>query len=84
MSHVFTWETGTDASRLMKLADDEDGVKTDIRRKGLPTEQDILEPLARVHEDISQLVSNLLLQKSTGNDLAKMARLASSILEEAL
>lgn len=74
LSHVLSSETGIPVARLMRLVDDPNGMKVLVRWKGLPNSEDSLEPLARVFEDVPQMVTRLLHRKNTPSDLADKAR----------
>lgn len=65
-------KTGMDVQRSMQLVDDENAMRTGIWRKGLPPEEDILESLARDHEDVPQLISTQLSTKKILNNIPKV------------
>ena len=79
MSHVLSSETVMPVSCLMRLEDTEDGLKVLVRWKGLPNSEDSLEPLARVYEDVPQMLLRLLQRKNTPIPLAEKARRALAL-----
>lgn len=74
LSHVLSSETGMPVARLMQLVDSPDGLKVQVRWKGLPNSEDTMEPLERVYEDVPQMLLRLLGRKNTPLGLANKAR----------
>lgn len=74
LSHVLASETGMPVSRLMKLVDENGTVFVHVRWKGLTPTDDTLEPVARVHEDVPEMLVKLLNRKTTPADLRKRVR----------
>ena len=52
-------------ARLLRLMDEQDGMKALVRWKGLPNSEDTLEPLARVYEYVPEMLLRLILRKTT-------------------
>ena len=74
LSHVISSETGMPVARLMKLVDTPDGLKVQVRWKGLSISEDTLEPLKRIYEDVPNMLERLLKRKNTPIELATAAR----------
>lgn len=74
MPHVLSSERGMVVSRLMALLDSADGMKVQVRWKGLPKFEDSLQSLATIFEDVPQMLVRLLDRKNTPRDLAKKVR----------
>jgi len=81
MPHVLQSETGMPVARLMRLVDDPDGLKVQVRWRGLPTSEDTLEPFERVFEDVPDMVMRLLRRKNTPASLVTKARRALDLME---
>lgn len=81
MSHVLSCETGMRMHRLLKLVDNEEGMKVLIRWKGLPSTEDTFEPLKKIHEDVPGLLQQLLQRVSTPRSLADKARILLGLCE---
>lgn len=52
-------------TRFLSLVDTEPGLKVVVLLKGLGPNEDSLKPMAKVNEDIPQLVTNILDRQST-------------------
>jgi transposase InsO family protein len=74
LPHVLSSETGMPVARLMRLYEDEDGLKVVVRWKGLSHSEDTSEPLRHVYEDVPDMLIRLLQRKNTPQDLAAKAR----------
>lgn len=74
MSHVLASERGMTVARLMGLGDTPNGVQDRVRWLGLPTGEDTLERIGRVHQDVPQLFSRLICRNNTPKHLADWAR----------
>lgn len=74
MSHVITSETGMVVKRLLKLVDTDDGLKVQVRWRGLPDSEDTLEPLLQIYEDVPDLLMKLLRRKNAPSDLDERAQ----------
>ena len=74
MSHVLSFETGMPVARLLRLVDEQDGMKVLIRWKGLSKSEAILEPLERVYKDVPAMLLRLLGRKTTPTALADKSR----------
>lgn len=80
MPHVLQSETGMPVSRLMRLVEEPDGIKVQVRWKAdLPNAEDTLEPLANVYEDVPKMLLSLLGRKNTVPELAQNARTALAL-----
>lgn len=62
--NVLPSKTGMPVARLMKLVDDNRTLKLHVRWKGLSLSDDTLELLARVKDDVPQLVLKSLDRKT--------------------
>lgn len=60
MSHVFSSETGMQVQHLMRLVESTDGIKVQVRWRGLSESQDSLQCLQAVYEDVPDLLLKLL------------------------
>ena len=74
MNHVLTSETCMIAYRLMGLEEMSTGLFVRVRFRGLPSSEETLEPIGRVHADVPQLFMKLLSRKTTAGQLAVKAR----------
>lgn len=74
MSHVITSETGMVVQGLLKLVDTDDGLKVQVRWRGLPDSEDTLEPLLQIYEDVPDLLMKLLRRKNAPWDLVERAQ----------
>ena len=74
MSHVLTSETGIIVSYLMGLEETATGLCVRVRWRGLPSSEETLEPIGRVHTDVPQLFMKLPSRKTTAGHLASKAR----------
>ena len=79
MSHVLSSETWMPVTRLMKLIEEPNGLMVQVCWKGLPASEDTLEPLARVAEDVPQMLERLLSRKNGDPRLIAKARRAISL-----
>lgn len=60
LSHVVSFEAGIPVSRLLRLVEQDGKLLYMVHWKGLKTSEDTMEPLARVYEDVPQLLVKLL------------------------
>lgn len=74
MSHVVNSEMGMPVARLMRFVESEDGIKIQVRWKGLSPQEDTLEPLQNVFEDVPQMFHKLLQRSATPKRIAEKVR----------
>lgn len=74
MSHVMHSETGMPVARLMKFVECPDGIKVQVRWKGLSPLEDTLEPLQNVYEDVPRMLHKLMERSSTSQQLRDKVR----------
>ena len=74
--HVLSSETGMEVARLMSLEKNRNGLMIHVRWKGMPKEEDTLEPLEKVYEDVPKMVERLLARSSISKPLANEAKIA--------
>ena len=74
MSHVVQSETGMPVARLMNFIEHTDGIKVQVRWKGLSAQEDTLKPLKNVYEDGPKMLERLLDRSSTPAKLREQVR----------
>lgn len=68
-------ETGMPVLRLMKLVDNDDELKVQVRWKGLTESEDTLEPALKVYEEVPQFFMKLLARRNTFVEMVVKSRL---------
>lgn len=74
MSRVLFSEIGMPVARLMTIDDAENGIKLQVRWKGLNSTDDTLEPIIHIYEDVPDLLLKLLQRQNNPRTLAGKAR----------
>lgn len=74
MSLVLQSETSMVVSRLLGIKETLDDLFVQVRWKGLQTSRDLLESIARAHEEVPGLFEKMPLRKSITPDLAAKVR----------
>lgn len=74
MSHILYSETGMEVQRLLKIIDSTDGLFVLVRWKGLPPDEDSLEPLQNIYNDVPVMTRKLLNRKNTPDNIRKQAK----------
>lgn len=74
MPHVLNSETGMVVHRLVCLVDSEEGLKVQIRWRGLSDTEDTFEPMEQIHKDAPALFVKLSKRNNKPLELAENAR----------
>lgn len=73
LAQLIASETGMPVARLMQMVRTEDGLKVQVRWKGLRAGEYRLEPLHRIFEDVPVMLKCLLTRNNTPPELANAA-----------
>lgn len=71
---MHTVPTTMSAVTICEIVDDSSTIFVPVQRNGLPLSDETVEPIARVYEDVPQLLVKVLDRKCAPADLRKRAR----------